>query len=240
MVERHRCGLPQAVEPDRRADRRQSPRRRRVARQPVVAAAADRRRPRRAGVGGLEDEAGVIVEIAHEGGGIDEVVDRQPARGEEADALVERVERLVEVEAGVGGERAQRARRRVGMAGNGEEASQRLALFGADARRRAAVAACSRKRSAISPERAAADRRRCRRSRAGPRPAPWRPSWSARSSAASTPALRDRRQAVARRSACVEAVAAGEAAPHAPAPMFRQAERADARRRTPGRRRSAP
>ena len=104
-----------------------------TARQAVVASAADRRLGVRAGrVDRLEDEAGVIVEIAHEGRREDELLDPQAARGQEAGALIERIERLGQIEAGVRRQLPELSRGRVGIAGNGEKAPQNVLLLGAD------------------------------------------------------------------------------------------------------------
>jgi hypothetical protein len=81
----------------------------------------------------LENHAGIVVEAAAEGGREADASHVDAARGKKADARFERLERRVESDAGLGGERAQVGGGFVGIAAD------------------APSSACSRKRSAISP-----------------------------------------------------------------------------------------
>ncbi len=58
---------------------------------------------------GLEDEAGVVVEVPREGGAKREAAEVDALGRHEAAAFVEEVERTVEVEAGVAGQGSQGA-----------------------------------------------------------------------------------------------------------------------------------
>ncbi len=216
----------QSVEPDRRADRGCVLGRAQTARQTVVAAAADRRsRAGRGGVDRLEHEAGVIVEVAHESGAIFEPADVQAARGEEADALVEGVDRPRRGRAW----RRRRVRAIRPNAASGspeivEEAAEHRLMLGVDPPPPPRAEACSRKRSAISPA-LRPPTLAMPAMESNPPPAPLAPAWSARSSAASTPdwemapcaaAVQDR----------LERPPLREPAPHPAQPDLGQAERA--------------
>ena len=90
--------------------------------QAVVAAARDQLAEiARARVMQLEHEAGVVVEAAAERGGEPDAADVDAARGQKAGAALEQIERAVERDAGVLGERPQLGRRLVGLARDGEE-----------------------------------------------------------------------------------------------------------------------
>ena len=99
--------------------------------QAVVAAAGDQLAGSRAlRIVQLEHEAGVVVEAAAEGGGEADARDVDAARGQEAGAALEQVERGIERDLGVARERAQLGRRFVGIARDGEEAlDQRARLL---------------------------------------------------------------------------------------------------------------
>ena len=88
------------------------------------------------GIVGLEHEAGVIIEIAHEGGAELGRLDRHAAGGDEAVAALERVKRRAQVEAGGMGQAPKLDRRLVGIAGNAEESVQHRPLLRFDRRPR--------------------------------------------------------------------------------------------------------
>ena len=102
------------------------------------------------GIVRLEHEAGVIIEIAHEGGAELGRFDRHPAGGDEAVAALERVKRRAQVQAGGMGQAPERDRRVIGIAGDRQKASSTV-RFSASIGGPDLSDACSRKRSAISP-----------------------------------------------------------------------------------------
>ena len=107
--------------------------------------------PARCAVVQLEHEAGVVVEPAAERGREPDARDIDAARGEKAGAALEQVERGVEIELGVAREAC--AARAAASSGSPRDREE---LLDQRARRRgsevcAPSAACSRKRSAISP-----------------------------------------------------------------------------------------
>ena len=120
--------------------------------QPVIAPAGDELAGgRRAGIVQLEHEAGVVVEPAAEGGREADAPDIDAARGKKAGAALEQVERGVERRSW---RRAQSARSSA-AASSGSPPMARKFSISARVSRGSAVcapsAACSRKRSAISP-----------------------------------------------------------------------------------------
>ena len=110
--------------------------------QPVIASAGDQRIAGARRVGQFEHEAGVVIEAAPERGREAHALQIDAARGQEAGAAFEQVDgrRQRFRHVAFAGERAQRGRRLVGLAGNAEEAFDQRAhvarQFGADAKRR--------------------------------------------------------------------------------------------------------
>ena len=160
----------ETVEPDRAADGGNRGGRAQRLQQPVVAAAADDGAlPSGArAIADLEDRAGVVVEVAAEGGREGERGDVDAARGDEAGARVEGVERRGEIEPRFRRERAQLRRGGVGIAGDGDDSAPARAAPRRGCRHRPrprpgrGSARRSRRRCARRPT-------RCRRSSAGPR-----------------------------------------------------------------------
>ena len=119
--------------------------------QPVIASARDQRAVVACGrIVQLEHEAGVIVEAAAEGGGEPDAGDVDAARGEKAGAALEQIERGIERDL------ASRAKARSSAAASsGSPLMARNFSISARVSRGSDVcapsAACSRKRSAISP-----------------------------------------------------------------------------------------
>ncbi len=112
-----RCLRGKTVEPDGAPDGGDGTGRAKGLQQPVVAAAADDRLAvRSARIADFEHRAGVIVEVAAEGGGEGEGGHVDAARRDEAGARVEGVERGGEVEPGFGRERPQLGGCGVGIA----------------------------------------------------------------------------------------------------------------------------
>ena len=106
------CGVGQAFAPDGGADGGDVCAGSQRTREPVVAASADDRAPIAAhGVMRFEEEAGVIIKIARETRGEAHGGDVESARGHEAEALLECVERGVGVDLRV---RRQRPHARAG------------------------------------------------------------------------------------------------------------------------------
>ena len=134
---------------------------------------------------GLEDEARVVIEVAAEARGEIERGDVEPARGDEAEALVEDIEPGAQVETGVLGQRAQPREEASGLPLTASQLSITW-RFSLEKPAPPCSEACSRKRSAISAElrpptddMPAMERRSCTSARAPLRSTP--------SSAASTP-----------------------------------------------------
>src|SRR5690606_30609801 len=95
--------------------------------QAIVAAAADQRAP--VARGDLEDEAGVVVERAAEGGVVDDQPLRQLMRGDRRRAGAEQLHRRAQRHAGVLREGFERVGRLLQRRADGEEGLQRVERF---------------------------------------------------------------------------------------------------------------
>ncbi len=128
--------LVEAVEPDGRPHRRNRIGTAERLGQPIVAATADHRT---LGVGaeGLEHEARVIVEVARESGAELKAAEVDALRRHEAGPLVEEVERRLEIEPGILGQRPDLARGTVGLARDREERLEHATTLVAKIGRRA-------------------------------------------------------------------------------------------------------
>src|SRR5579864_8340655 len=124
-----------AVEPDRAAHGRHLARSTQPAQEAVIAAAADERLYALFGLGDLEDEARIIIEVAPESGRDLEAQQVDAARLHEAVADLEPVDRRRDIELRIRREGVQRVGCGIGVILDAEEALEHRDLLGREARR---------------------------------------------------------------------------------------------------------